>query len=87
MALEGLKRKLLGSLGLLKGKRKIDEETVRELSKSLRRALLEADFNVRQAKELVERIERRIVEEEPRPGVKIETHAMNLIYTELVRIL
>ena len=31
MALEGLKRKLLGSLGLLKGKRKIDEETVREL--------------------------------------------------------
>jgi len=87
MALEGLKRKLLGSLGLLKGKRKIDEETLKELSKSLRRALLEADFNVRQAKELVERIERRVVEEEPRPGVKIETHAMNLIYTELVRIL
>lgn len=87
MALDGLKRKLLSSLGLLKGKRKIDEETVKELSKSLRRALLEADFNVRQAKELVERIERRIVEEETRPGVKIETHAMNLIYTELVRIL
>ena len=87
MALEGLKRRVLGSIGLLKGKRKVDEETVRELSRSLRRALLEADFNVRQAKELTERIERRMVEEEPRPGVKLETHAMNLVYSELVRIL
>ncbi|MAH98308.1 MAG: signal recognition particle protein [Euryarchaeota archaeon] len=87
MALEGFKRKVLGSIGLLRGKRKADEETIRELSKSLRRALLEADFNVRQAKELTERIERRMLEEEARPGVKLETHAMNLVYSELVRIL
>mgnify|MGYP003325859334 CR=1 FL=1 len=45
MALEGFKRRVLGSIGVLKGKRKIDEETVKDLSKSLRRALLEADFN------------------------------------------
>ena len=87
MALEGFKRKVLGSIGLLRGKRKADEETIRELSKSLRRALLEADFNVRQAKELTERIERRMLEEDARPGVKLETHAMNLVYSELVRIL
>ena len=87
MALEGLKRKIMGSIGLLKGKRKIDEESVKELSKALRRALLEADFNVRQTKELTERIERRMMEEDPLPGVKLQTHAMNLIYTELVRIL
>ena len=87
MALEGLKRRILGSVGLLKGKREVDEETVRELTRSLRRALLEADFNVRQAKELTERIERRLMEEEPRPGIKLDTHAMNLIYTELVRLL
>ena len=87
MALDGLKRRILGSVGLLKGKRKIDEETIKELSRSLRKALLEADFNVRQSKELTERIERRMIEEEPRPGVKLETHAMNLIYSELVRIL
>ena len=87
MALEGFKRRVLGSIGLLKGKRKVDEETVKELSRSLRRALLEADFNVRQAKELTERIERRMMEEEPRPGTKLETHAMNLVYAELVRIL
>ena len=87
VALESFKRRVLGSIGLLKGKRKVDEDTVKELSKSLRRALLEADFNVRQAKELTERIERRLVEEEPRPGIRLETHAMNLIYSELVRIL
>ena len=87
MALDGLKRRLLGSVGLLKGKREVDEETVKELSRSLRRALIEADFNVRQTKELTERVERRMIEEEPRPGTKLETHAMNLIYTELVRLL
>jgi len=87
VALEGLKQRIMGSIGLLKGKRTIDEETVKELSKSLRRALLEADFNVRQSKELTERIERRMMEEEPLPGVRLETHAMNMIYTELVRIL
>ena len=68
MALEGFKRRVLGSIGLLKGKRKVEEDTVKDLSKSLRRALLEADFNVRQAKELTERVERGILEEEPRPG-------------------
>jgi signal recognition particle subunit SRP54 len=60
MALDGLKRQIMGSVGLLKGKRKVDEETVRELSRSLRKALLEADFNVRQSKELTERIELRL---------------------------
>ena len=87
VAIEGFKRSVLGSIGLLKGKRKVDEQTIKELSRSLRRALLEADFNVRQAKELTERIERRMIEDEPRPGVKLETHAMNLVYSELVRIL
>jgi signal recognition particle subunit SRP54 len=87
MALDGLKRRITSSVSLLKGKRKVDEEVAKDLSRSLRKALLEADFNVRQSKELTERIERRMLEEEPRPGVKLETHAMNLIYTELVRIL
>ena len=87
MALDGLKRRIMGSVGLLRGKRKVDEETAKELSRALRKALLEAVFNVRQSKELTERIERRLLEEEPRPGVKLETHAMNLVYLELVRLL
>ncbi len=87
MALEGLKAGIFGALSLLKGKRKLDEAEIKELTKSIRRALLEADFNVRQSKEITARLEERMIEEEPRPGVTLQTHAMNIIYTELVRLL
>ena len=87
MALEGLKAGIFGAIGRLKGKRKLDETEIKELAKSIRRALLEADFNVRQSKEITARLEERMVEEEPRPGVTLQTHAMNIIYTELVRLL
>ena len=60
---------------------------IRDRSKSIRRSLLEADFNVRQSKEITARLEERMVEEEPLPGVTLQTHAMNIIYTELVRLL
>ena len=87
MALEGLSRGIFRSLGFLKNRRKLDEEELREMTRSLRRALQEADFNVRQTKEIVERLENKLKEEEPRPGLNLQTHAMNILYTELVRIL
>ena len=87
MALEGLSRGIFRSLGFLKNRRKLDEEELREMTRSLRRALQEADFNVRQTKEIVERMESRLKEEEPRPGLTLQTHAMKILYTELVRIL
>ncbi|MBF55010.1 MAG: signal recognition particle protein [Euryarchaeota archaeon] len=87
MALEGLSRGIFRSLGLLRSKRRLNEEELKEMTKSLRRALQEADFNVRQTKEIVDRLEERMREEEPRPGVDLQTHAMNILYLELVRIL
>ena len=87
MALEGLSRGILSSLGLLKSRRKLDEAEMREMIKSLRRALQEADFNVRQTKEITERLESRMTEEQPRPGTTLQTHALNIIYSELVRML
>ncbi|MFB1005742.1 MAG: signal recognition particle receptor subunit alpha, partial [Candidatus Poseidoniaceae archaeon] len=84
MALEGLSRGIFRSIGLLKNKRKLDDEELREMTRSLRRALQEADFNVRQTKEIVERMETRLLEEEPRRGITLQTHAMNILYTELV---
>ena len=87
MALEGLSRGIFRSLGFLKNRRKLDEDELRDMTRSLRRALQEADFNVRQTKEIVERMENRLREEEPRPGLTLQTHAMNILYTELVRIL
>ena len=87
MALEGLSRGIFRSLGFLKSKRRLDEDELKEMTKSLRRALQEADFNVRQTKEIVDRLEERMREEEPRPGVDLQTHAMNILYMELVRLL
>ena len=84
MALEGLSRGIFRSIGLLKSKRKLDDEELREMTRSLRRALQEADFNVRQTKEIVERMESRLREEQPRPGITLQTHAMNILYTCLL---
>ena len=87
MALESLSRGIFSALGMLKSKRKLNEEELKEMIKSLRRALQEADFNVRQTKEITEKLESRLRDEEPRPGLTLQTHAMNILYTELVRLL
>ena len=87
MALESLSRGIFSALGLLKNKRKLDEDELKEMLRSLRRALQEADFNVRQTKEITEKLELRLREEEARPGITLQTHAMNILYTELVRLL
>ncbi len=87
MALEGLRKGIFSALSKIKGKRRLDEAELQEMIKSLRRALQEADFNVRQTKELTERLSMKMKEEEPRPGITLQTHAMNILYTELVRLL
>ena len=51
MALEGLRKGIFSALSKIKGKRRLDEAELQEMIKSLRRALQEADFNVRQTKE------------------------------------
>jgi len=87
MALEGLRKGIFSALSKIKGKRRLDEAELQEMIRSLRRALQEADFNVRQTKELTERLAQKMQEEEPRPGINLQTHAMNILYTELVRLL
>ena len=87
MALDGLRSGIFGALSALKGKRKLDEGELSDMVRSIKKSLLEADFNVRQTKEISERLEQRMRDEEPRPGITLQTHALNILYTELVRIL
>ena len=87
MALDGLRSGIFGALSALKGKRKLDEDDLSEMVLNIKKSLLEADFNVRQTKEISERLEQRMRDEEPRPGITLQTHALNILYTELVRIL
>lgn len=87
MALEGLTSGIMRALGRIRSRRKIDEAELAAMVKDLRRALQEADFNVRQTKEITERLQSRLRNEAPRPGITMQTHALNLLYLELVRIL
>ena len=87
MALEGLTSGIMRALGRIRSRRKIDEAELAAMVKDLRRALQEADFNVRQTKEITERLQSRLRDEAPRPGITMQTHALNLLYLELVRIL
>lgn len=87
MALDGLRSGIFAALSKLTRKGRLDEAELAEMIRSLRRALQEADFNVRQTKEITERVEDRMRNEERRPGLTLQTQAMNILYTELVRIL
>jgi len=87
MALDGLRSGIFGALSALKGKRKLDENELSEMVLNIKKSLLEADFNVRQTKEISERLAQRMRDKEPRPGITLQTHALNILYTELVRIL
>ena len=87
MALEGLRSGIFAALAKLKGRAKLDEAELADMIRSLRRALQEADFNVRQTKEITERVEEKMRTEERRPGLAIQTQALNILYTELVRLL
>ena len=90
MALEGLSKKDFPvPLGFLQVEASPRRRRTPRHDEELRRALQEADFNVRQTKEIVEQTfeKSRMREEEPRPGITFQTHAMNILYTELVRLL
>ena len=69
--IRGLSRGIFSALGILKSRRKLNEDELKEMLRSLRRAPQEADFNVRQTKEITEKLESRMREEEPRPGYNI----------------
>ncbi|HIG03919.1 MAG TPA: signal recognition particle protein [Candidatus Poseidoniales archaeon] len=87
MALDGLRSGIFSALSKIKGRTKLDEGELADMIKSLRRALQEADFNVRQTKELTDRVEDRLRNDDRRPGITFQTQAMNILYSELVRML
>ncbi len=87
MVLEGLRSGISSAISKLRGRSKIDPEQLDEMLRVMRKSFLEADFNVRQTKDLTERLEQRILEDDRAPGMPLETHAMNIVYTELVRML
>lgn len=65
----------------------VDEKLIREVSRDIQRALLQADVNVKMVLDLTKEVERRSLMEKPPAGMSSREHVIKIIYEELVKIL
>jgi signal recognition particle subunit SRP54 len=87
MVFNGLGSSLKNALKKFTGAPRVDEATVNELARDIQRALLQADVNVKLVMKLSSRIKERSLKEEPKPGVNLREHIINIVYQELIAIL
>lgn len=87
MVLEGLGKSLRDVLKKVAGVSKIDENTIKEISRDIQRALLQGDVNVKLVLQLTKELERRAINEKPPAGMSVREHVIRIIYEELVKIL
>jgi len=81
MALEALKevaRKIIGSTT-------VDKKFVEEIVKDIQRALIKADVNIKQVKEISETIKKRALSEEVPDYFDAREHVLKIVYEELLK--
>ncbi|MEM4279551.1 MAG: signal recognition particle receptor subunit alpha, partial [Archaeoglobaceae archaeon] len=81
MALEALKdvaKKILGSTS-------IDKKFVEEMVRDIQRALIRADVNIKQVKEISEAIKKRALSEEIPEYFDAREHVLKIVYEELLK--
>lgn len=79
--------KLDGAVRKLRGRGKLNEKTVAESMREIRRVLLEADVNYKVAKEFVQNIQEKAVGEEVLKSVTPGQQVVKIVYDELVDLL
>ncbi|MDR3282786.1 MAG: signal recognition particle protein Srp54 [Candidatus Methanoplasma sp.] len=87
MVLEGLGKSLRDVIGHVGSSTIVDESLIREVSKELQRALLQADVSVQLVLELTNRVQERALSEKPPAGKSSKDHVINIIYKEMVGLL
>ena len=87
MALDGLGKSLRNVLRKISGASSIDEELIKEVTKDLQRALLQADVNVQLVLKLTGAVQERALNEKPPAGRSPKDHIVKIIYDELVKLL
>jgi signal recognition particle subunit SRP54 len=85
--LDSLSSSLKDALKKIAGKTVVDRAAVEELVRSLQRALLQADVNVKLVMQLSQSIKRRALEEEPPKGMNLREHVLRIVYQELVALM
>jgi signal recognition particle subunit SRP54 len=87
MVLDNLGESLRATLSKIARSGTIDEPTIKEVVRDIQRALLQADVNVKLTLKLTREIQRRALEEKPKPGVSAREHVVRVVYEELVKLL
>jgi len=87
MVLDELGDSLKGTLKKIANAVYVDSKLIKEVTRDIQRALLQADVNVKLVLELSKKIEKRALEEKPAPGMSNREHVIHIVYDELVNIL
>lgn len=87
MVLEGLGKSLRDVIGRVNSSSVVDDNLVKDITRELQRALLQADVNVQLVLELTNKIQNRALNEEPPAGRSPKDHITKIIYEELVALL
>ncbi|HYB76348.1 MAG TPA: signal recognition particle receptor subunit alpha [Nitrososphaerales archaeon] len=85
--LDSLRDGLQAAVKKLVGSTTVDEKTVKEFVRDLQRTLIQSDVNVKMALEVTERVEKRVLEEKPPPGITRKDQVISVLYDELARLL
>jgi signal recognition particle subunit SRP54 len=84
---ERLSERLLGSVKLLKGQKKITEENIEATIKEIRMSLLEADVNFKVVKVFIDRVKQKAVGQEVLKGVDPGQQFIKVVHDELIALL
>lgn len=87
MVLEGLGKSLREVLGRIYGSSVVNEDLIKDVTRELQRALLQADVNVQLVLRLTNKVQDRAINEQPPAGKTSKEHVTRIIYEELVALL
>ncbi|TFB23236.1 signal recognition particle protein [Filobacillus milosensis] len=87
MAFEGLADRLQGTIKKITGKGKVTEQDVKEMTREVRLALLEADVNFKVVKDLIKRIKERAIGQEVLQGLNPGQQVIKVVKEELTELM
>lgn len=87
MAFEGLAERLQGTIKKITGKGKITEQDVKEMTREVRLALLEADVNFKVVKDLIGKIKERAVGQEVMESLTPGQQVIKIVKEELTQLM
>ncbi|MGV2620028.1 signal recognition particle protein [Halobacillus sp. ACCC02827] len=87
MAFEGLSDRLQETIKKIKGKGKVTEQDVKEMTREVRLALLEADVNFKVVKDFVKRIKERAIGQEVMESLTPGQQVIKVVKEELTELM